>query len=153
MESSTHASSHTGLLTAPPTLQTHPHLCAGCSLLEVFFPQTSPGSGPLLPAGGLCSETSPIHPSQVSCPTPVSPTTRPILFSSNILQPGLEGFVKQELCSLCGQSSLRNDHSGLSSWTCWSRVRESGKSLPLLLFSLFASDVSIPSCTSLEARR
>ena len=66
----------------PPTLQTHPHLCAGCSSPGVFFPQTSPGSGPLLPAGGLCSETSPIHPSQVSCPTPVSPTTSPILFSS-----------------------------------------------------------------------
>ena len=38
MESSIHASSHTGLLTALRTLQTHTHLCAGCSLPGVFVP-------------------------------------------------------------------------------------------------------------------
>lgn len=45
MESSTHASSHTGLLTTPQTPQTHSHLCACSSLcLEYSSPRPSHGS-------------------------------------------------------------------------------------------------------------
>lgn len=74
---------------SPPhlTLQTHPHLCAGCSLLGVFFPRPPSGSGPCFPQVASACETPLFNSSQVSFPTPVSPTTVPFYFPPKALSP------------------------------------------------------------------